>query len=636
MRTFGPATLAVLAILLIAPPVVAQEAMDPREGLAAGLFDAEEAIWNLSKLATVQPPEAFVGVTNSDLAFKDNYVFQGNYNGIIVWDITNPEVPTLVKDFLCPASQSDVSVYGDLLFVSGEGLGGRLDCGTEGVQERVSHERLRGIRIFDITDVTDPQYVANVQTCRGSHTHSVLKDPSDDDNVYIYVSGSAPVRPSEELEGCSGLMPEEDPNTALFRIEVIRVPLDDPSQAAVVSSPRIFDDLDAPPRHGPSPADFEAAEEARAQGRFVTTVRGQPRILRDRQVAAYMRQWMEDEGREGDPTAQDSADFREALPDFMAARNRARGIIPQARRGPTQCHDITLYPEIGLAGGACGGYGLLLDITDPINPVRIQAVADSNFSYWHSATFNNDGSKVVFTDEWGGGGGPKCRASDPPEWGANAIFTIDADSRMHFASYYKLPAVQTSLENCVAHNGSLIPVPGRDLFIQGWYQGGISLMDWTDASNPVEIAYHDRGPADAERMQSAGSWSVYWYNGLIVSSEIARGLDIFRLEPSEYLTANEIEAANTVQLDYFNAQGQPAYRWSASFPVARAYADQLERGNGLNAEVLQALRLGLDVAEEALGEDRAAVLEGLMPLLDEGTDQAKLSMLRGILLQLSL
>ena len=429
-------------------------------------------------------------------------------------------------------------------------------------------------------------------------------------------------------------MPEEDPNTALFRIEVIKVPLDDPSQAAIVSSPRIFDDLEAPPRHGPSPADFEAAEKARAEGKFVTTVRGQPRILRDRQVRSYMRQWMMDEGREGDPTAQDSADFREALPDFMAARNRARGIPQGARRGPTQCHDITLYPEIGLAGGACGGYGLLLDITDPVNPVRIQAVADSNFSYWHSATFSNDGSKVVFTDEWGGGGGPKCRASDPVEWGANAIFTIDEDSRMHFTSYYKLPAVQTSLENCVAHNGSLIPVPGRDLFIQGWYQGGISLMDWTDPANPVEIAYHDRGPVNAERMQSAGSWSVYWYNGLIVSSEIARGLDVFTLEPSEYLTANEIAASNTVTLDYFNAQGQPAYVWPASFALARAYVDQLERSEGLDASALAGLRQGLADAEAASDADRNAALSALMPHLEGGTDAAKVAMLRGVLLQL--
>ncbi len=627
--------LACLIVGLAVPCALAQDAPDPREGLAPGLFDAGEAIWNLNMLSTVQPPEAFVGVTNSDLAFKGSYVFQGNYNGVIVWDISDPAAPVLVKDYLCPASQSDVSVYGNLMFVSGEGMGGRLDCSSKGIQERVSHDRLRGIRIFDITDVTDPQYVANVQTCRGSHTHSVLKDPADDENVYVYVSGSSMVRPDEELEGCSSLMPEEDPNTALFRIEVIKVPLSDPSQAAIVSSPRIFDDLEAPPRHGPSPADFEEAEKARSAGRFVATVRGQPRILRDRQVRAYMRDWMDEEGREGEPTAKDSTDFRDALPAFMATANRSRGIPAGARRGPTQCHDITLYPEIGLAGGACGGYGLLLDITDPVNPVRIQAVADSNFSYWHSATFSNDGSKVVFTDEWGGGGGPKCRASDPKEWGANAIFTIDEDSRMQFQGYYKLPAVQTSLENCVAHNGSLIPVPGRDLFIQGWYQGGISLMDWTDVTNPIEIAYHDRGPVNPDRMQSAGSWSVYWYNGLIVSSEIARGLDIFELEPSEFLTENEIAAANTVTLDYFNAQGQPKYTWPASFALARAYVDQLESGEGHGTEAIAGLRMGLDQAEAASGDERQAMLMALEPLLTGGSDTAKLDMLGGVLLQLA-
>ncbi len=634
----GPMHRHVLACLfasLLVPCGFAQDITDPRYGLTAGLFDAGEAIWNLTLVSTVQPPGPFVGVTNSDLAFRDNYVFQGNYNGIIIWDITDPAAPTLVKDYLCPASQSDVSVYGDLLFVSGEGLGGRLDCGTEGVRERVSHDRLRGIRIFDITDVTSPEYVANVQTCRGSHTHSVLKDPDDDENVYIYVSGSAPVRPEEELEGCSGLMPEEDPSTALFRIEVIKVPLSDPAQAAIVSSPRIFEDLEAPPRHGPSPADYEEAEKARAEGRFVVTVRGQPRILRDRQVSAYMRQWMSEEGREGEPSAQDSADFRAALPAFMAARNRARGITRNARRGPTQCHDITLYPEVGLAGGACGGYGLLLDITDPANPVRIQAVADSNFSYWHSATFSNDGTKVLFTDEWGGGGGPKCRPSDPMEWGANAIFTIDESSRMEFQSYYKLPAAQSNLENCVAHNGSLIPVPGRDLFIQSWYQGGISLMDWTDAQNPVEIAYHDRGAVNSERMQSGGSWSVYWYNGLIISSEIARGLDIFRLKPGAFLTENEIAASNTVQYDYFNAQGQPQYAWPATFTLARAYVDQLERGDGLDSEAVTGLRQGLDAAESESDAERKATLESLVPLLSGGSDTARLEALGDVLRQLA-
>ena len=632
-----------LSVALCVTPSLAQNMDDPRVGLGAGLFDAEEAIWNLSMLSTSVPPEAFVGVTNSDLAFRGNYAFQGNYNGVLIWDLSNPEEPALVKDYLCPASQSDVSVYEHLLFVSGEGLGGRLDCGTERIEEQVSHDRLRGIRIFDISDVTNPEYVANVQTCRGSHTHSVLKDPNDDENVYVYVSGSAPVRPAEELPGCSGLSPDEDPESALFRIEVIKVPLADPAQAAIVSSPRIFQDLVAPPRHGASPADLEAVEEARAQGKFIVEYDGQPVVLPDRYVERVMGEWMTENGREGEPTAADSTDFREALQGIFQAMFAAREADDEANGevdegpepGPTQCHDITLYPEIGLAGGACEGYGLLLDISDPANPVRIDAVADSNFSYWHSATFSNDGSKVLFTDEWGGGGGPKCRASDPMEWGANALFTLGDDGKMEFQSYFKLPAPQTSQENCVAHNGSLIPVPGRDLFVQSWYQGGISIMDWTDIKNPFEIAYHDRGPVNAEQMSMGGSWSVYWYNGLIVSSEIARGLDIFQLEPSEYLTANEIMASNTVTLGYLNAQGQPEYKWPATFFLAHAYLDQLERGGTMPARVITRFRAGLYRAATMEGDERSGMLRRLASVLDRSSDAEKASLLKETLTALA-
>src|SRR5690606_19839145 len=435
---------------------------DPRVGLAPGLFDAEEAIWNLRKLASVPPPESFVGGVNSDLASTDSYVIQGNYNGIIVWDITDPANPQLVTEYVCPASQSDVSVFGDLLFVSGEGLGGRLDCGTQGVAERVSPDRLRGIRIFDISDIRNPEYVHNVQTCRGSHTHSVLVDPDDDENVYIYVSGSATVRPEEELPGCVSAPPTEDPNSALFRIEVIRVPLDNPQEAAIVNSPRIFEGLTEPEQHGLAPADIAAVEEARRTGGFIMNMGGTPYVLSDNAVQSLLADIVMSRGGGGEPTAADSLALREAL----AAREAEHGAhVDGPRPGPTQCHDITLYPEIGLAGGACEGYGLLLDISDPVNPRRIDAVADSNFAYWHSATFSNDGSKVVFTDEWGGGGQPKCRETDPMEWGANAIFTING-SKMEFQSYYKMPAPQTEQENCVAHNGSLIPIPGRDIMVQ--------------------------------------------------------------------------------------------------------------------------------------------------------------------------
>ncbi len=581
---------------------------DPRVGLEPGLFDAEEAFWNLEMLSQTPPPSDFVGVTNSDLAFKDNYVFQGNYNGIIVWDVSNPKQPELVKDYLCPASQSDVSVYGDLLFVSGEGYSGRLDCGTEGVQTAVSKDRLRGIRIFDISDVQNPEYVANVQTCRGSHTHSVLKDPNDDDNVYIYVSGSASVRPEDELPGCVSAQPEEDPNSALFRIEVIKVPLDNPTEAAIVNSPRIFEDLKAPPTHGLAPADIAKVEEAKANGAITYTRNGTERVLPESFARALLNEIVKQRGGTGEPTEEDRETLRANIDSIIAARFGSGD--GGERKGPTQCHDITLYPEIGLAGGACEGYGLLLDISDPANPFRIDAVADSNFAYWHSATFSNDGEKVLFTDEWGGGGQPKCRATDPMEWGANAIFTLE-NGKMKFEEYFKMPAAQTELENCVAHNGSLIPVPGRDIMVQAWYQGGITVFDWTNPSSPVEIAFHDRGPVSGEEMGNGGSWSVYWYNGLIVSSEIARGLDVFELKPSPYLTENEIAAANTVQLDYLNPQGQPKFVWPASFALSQAYVDQLDRNGELNSTGLSMVRQGLANAEASPSKKRSKMLASL-------------------------
>lgn len=586
---------------------------DPRVGLKAGLFDAEEAIWNLRKVSETRPPKDFVGVTNSDLAFKDNYAIQGNYNGFMVWDISNLSTPQLVVDFLCPASQSDVSVYRNLLFVSGEGLGGRLDCGTQGVDKAVSKDRLRGIRIFDISDIKNPKYISNVQTCRGSHTHSVLKDPEDDENVYVYVSGSAPVRPGEELPGCSSAMPDEDPNSALFRIEVIKVPLANPEQAAIVNSPRIFENLTEAPTHGMSPADKAEIEKAKKEGAFIAEIMGQQMVIPDQYVQQMLAQVVKARGGSGEPTAADSAALREKLPEIIAQQFGVGGDDEDdgPKRGPNQCHDITLYPEIGLAGGACEGYGLLLDIKDPANPKRIDAVADSNFAYWHSATFNNEGDKVLFTDEWGGGGQPKCREADPMEWGANALFTINENNEMEFQSYFKMPAAQTPQENCVAHNGSLIPIPDRDVMVQSWYQGGISVFDWTDANNPVEIAYHDRGPVDSTRMQMGGSWSVYWYNGAIVNSEIARGLDVFELKPSPWITENEIAAANTVKLDYLNAQGQPRYEWPATFALAKAYVDQLERNNSLSMEGITSTRHKLYEAEQASGTERSNMLTDL-------------------------
>ena len=613
---------------------------DPRVGLSAGLFDAGETIWNLNLLSATPSPEDFIGSWNTDLAFKDNYAIQGSYNGFVVWDITNPSSPEVVVDFLCPASQSDVSVYENLLFVSGEGLGGRLDCGTEGVPTAVSEDRLRGIRIFDISDIQNPDYIANVQTCRGSHTHSVLVDPNDDENIFIYVSGSAPVRPEEELPGCSSALPEDDPDSALFRIEVIQVPLANPELSAIVTSPRIFDDLEAPPRHGLAPEELAAVERAREEGAFVADYGGQPRVLNNALVSRFLQNIVQERGGTGEPTAADSAALREVVSELytemieerMAERGRGLDM------GPNQCHDITLYPEIGLAGGACEGYGLLLDISDPINPVRIDAVADSNFAYWHSATFNNDGTTLIFTDEWGGGTQPKCRETDPYEWGANAIYTIE-EGELVFQSYFKLDAPQTSTENCVAHNGSLIPIPGRDIMVQSWYQGGILIFDFTDPANPIEIAYHDRGPISEDRLEVGGSWSIYWYNGVIVNSEIARGLDIFELIPSDFLTENEIAAANTVQMDYLNAQGQPMMEWPPSFALAKAYVDQLDRDRELDMESLTYLRNRLNEAENETGSDRNELLAELALEIEAMTQRSannrKMSLLAGAVMDLA-
>ena len=631
---------------------------DPRVGLRGGKFDAAQALWNLRLVSNTPPPTAFDSAMNSDLAFLGRYAIQGNFNGYQVWDISNPAAPTLRKAYLCPASQSDVSVYRNLLFVSGESLTGRLDCGRQGVKDSVSRDRLRGLRIFDITDIGNPKYLANVQTCRGSHTHTVLVDPKDAENVYVYISGSSRVRSPNELSGCVNLAPERDPNSSLFRIEVIKVPLAHPERAAIVSSPRIFDQLVKPAAHGETAADLaaerKAVARAHATGGFTGTWSGRERVLDEEFIKPLLDSIVQARNGSGPPTAADSAALRAALPRLVAWEHAEPPVSPNA--GPTQCHDITVYPAIGLAGGACAGYGFLLDIRNPANPVRIGAVADSNFAYWHSATFNNDGTKILFTDEWGGGTQPKCRRTDRPEWGANAIFTlggaanrplmVSADgsriagsAEMDFQSYYKIPAPQTPEENCVAHNGSLIPIPGRDVMVQAWYQGGISVFDWTDPSRPVEIAFFDRGPVDSTRMVMGGSWSAYWYNGYIVSSEIARGLDILELVPSPFLSENEIAAAKTVRFDYYNAQGQPKLTWPPSFALARAYVDQLERSKGLSGLRLTTIREELKQAELAGGDQRRAWLAQLATkvAVEAGTsrDAGKVRALVGALRELA-
>ena len=545
-----------------ARPMFDWDILDPRVDLAAGWLDAESAIWNLVLVAATPRPAGFfnpetprqgAGFSNTDLAFQGNYLFQGNYNGFQVYDISDPGNIELHVAVVCPGGQGDVSIYGDLLFMSAQETRGRLDCDTEGVQDSVSVERFRGVRIFDLSNLEAPRQVAAVQTCRGSHTHTVVTDPDDDENVYVYVSGTSGVRPADELPGCSGLPPEEDPNTSYFRIEVIQVPLANPEDARIVSMPRLF-------------ADPETGE--------------------------FGGLWQGGDHGEG----------------------------TQESRLTNQCHDITVFPEIGLAAGACAGNGILLDISDPVNPVRLDEVVDPNFAYWHSATFNNDGTKILFTDEWGGGGQPRCRSTDPPDWGANAIFEI-IDGQMELASYYKLPVPQSELENCVAHNGTIIPVPGRDIMVQAWYQGGLSMLDFTDAANPVEIAFFDRGPLSEEEMFTGGYWSTYWNNGFIYGAEITRGLDIFRLEPSEHLSRNEIDAPNMVQVEEFNAQLQPMFTWPPHVAVAGSYLDQLERAGDIQPSLLQSSRAVLAAAESSPGANVAAQLRDAVAMLDANADE---------------
>jgi hypothetical protein len=639
------ATLVIGSATVQAQGTTASRRPDPRVGLRAGWMNAGAANWNMRLVSNTPPSPAFINrnepgdfrVINSDLSFRGNYVIQGNFSGVQVWDISNPKVVRLTRAFVCPGSQSDVSVYRNLLFVSGEALNGRTDCGTQGIADTVDHHRLRGIRIFDGTDIANPRLITNVQTCRGSHTHTVVTSPSDPENVYIYVSGSAPVRSPNELAGCSVGQPDSNPNTALFRIEVIQVPLAHPESARVVNSPRIFQDLVRAKSHPEAPEDIAAAkreaDSARAAGGLTAVIvqEGVPMdiVLGPNFIRFRLDSIVKARGDTGAPTAADTATLRanvQSIVDLIVQGPPGGGPRP----GPTQCHDITVYPAIGLAGGACGGYGMLLDIRDVANPKRIAAAADSNFSFWHSATFNNDGTKILFTDEWGGGLQPRCRPTDKPEWGANAIFTL-AGSTMTFQSYYKLPVPQTANENCVAHNGTLIPIPGRDIMAQGWYQGGVSVFDWTDAAKPKEIAFFDRGPMDSTKLVGAGSWSAYWYNGYIISSEISRGLDIFELTASPLLSQNEIDAAKLVRFDYLNAQDQQKLVWPASFVVARAYLDQLARSGGLPLPRINATRDALSAAERASGEARSAALSRITTLLNadlpKSTDQPKLQLL---------
>lgn len=524
------------------------EALAPTDGTDLEARQSEEVTSNtgVSQAAEVpveeeeedenaDPRPSLLSFSNTDLLFAGDSLIAGNYHGFNTYDISNPANPQLMASVVCPGGQGDVSLVGDLLIMSVQETRGRLDCGLDGVPEAVSNERIRGIRIFDVSDATRPMQVGAVQTCRGSHTHTVVSEPNEEGNFYVYVSGTSAVRDNEELAGCSDDSPFENPESALFRIEVIEIPYANPGEAQIVNRPFIFSDPDS--------------------GALAGLWRG---------------------GDHGDGT--------------------------QDTRETNQCHDITTFPGIGLAAGACSGNGILLDISDPSNPQRLDQVVDPGFAYWHSATFNNRGDKVIFTDEWGGGGRPRCRAQDPLTWGADAFYDV-VDGQLQFRSHFKMPAPQTETENCVAHNGSLIPVPGRDIFVQAWYQGGVSVIDFTDTSNPVEIAFFDRGPIDEEELITAGYWSTYWYAGHVYGTEIARGLDVFTMQSSDFLSENEISAASLPELNgTVNAQTQEIIEWPAVPVVARAYLDQLLRESAISAAEADTLGSALSAAEDLLSD----------------------------------
>ncbi len=556
---------------------------DPRVGLAAGFRDAEEAIWNLRLTNALPKPDGFfdpdnpaalpqarlrelageeddqdesngedsgadrsrpalLDFANTDLAFAGDLMAVGSYHGFKLYDITDRDQPKLLSAVVCPGGQGDVSIVGDLLILSVEQNRGRVDCGLKGVADKVSEERFRGLRIFDISDRSLPVQVGQVQTCRGSHTHTVAAGPDEQGRLIVYNSGISFVRDEDELEGCIDESPWRDDGTALFRIDVIEIPVDRPHEARIIHSPAVFADPD---------------------------------------TGILAGLWERGDHGPGTQTSNET----------------------------NHCHDITVFPELNLAAGACSGNGILFDISDPVNPERIDAVVAPGFAYWHSATFNNDGSTVIFTDEWGGGTRPRCRASDPLNWGANAIYDI-VDNRLIFRSYYKMPAPQTEQENCVAHNGSLVPVPGRDIMVQAWYQGGISVFDFTDSANPVEIAFFDRGPIDAEALVTGGYWSAYWYDGRIYGTEIVRGLDVLALEASDYLTDNEIAAALLAGADHeFNPQQQFQVDWPASPTVARAYIDQLDRGGNLAQNDRERILAVLEQIENGEGAESGALAE---------------------------
>jgi hypothetical protein len=577
-------TIAMLFTLAGAPQLMAQTyptGNDPRNGLKPGMLDAGTAQSGMRLVSFSPKPAEFdtvrgLGFINSDLAFHGKYVYQGNFSGFTVWDVSNPAKPAMVAVVPCVTAQGDPTIYGNLLFISAEGAGNRTDCAKGGVQKAADH--MAGVRIYDVADPAHPRLIKNVQTCKGSHTHTLIPSPTDKDIAYIYVSGNQGARPDSEMVGCKNGDDPADPTNSLFRLDVIKVPLKNPA-AEVVTGARIFT--------GMLPAPRRAGDSGRR-------------------------------GRRGGPPGADT------LPSPPPT-------------GPRNCHDVTAYPAMHLLAGACASYGLLVDISNPEKPVRLDARADTNFSLWHTAVFSNDGQKVVFTDEWGGGTSPNCQATSMLEMGGNTILTIGPDRKFTQHAYFKIPTAQTAQENCVSHNGGLIPVPGRDLFVQGWYQGGVDVSDFTDPDHPFEIAFFDRGPVDPppaaddttaaatgrRRGTIGGSWGAYWYNGYIYSSELARGFDVLELLPSDKLSANELAAAKLVHWEEYNPQSQPRIVWPPAFPVVRAYLDQLVRNQGLPAARTTAISNALTAAELQSGAARRTALTRLATETEKDASGAK-------------
>ena len=581
-------TLAGLFMLSSATALEAQTyptAKDARNGLKSGILDAGVAMEGMKQVSFTPKAAEFDtarGLTfvNSDMAFRGNYVYQGNFAGFSIWDVSNPAKPVKASVVSCITSQGDPSIYGNLLFLSAEGGGNRNDCAKGGVQDPKDH--MAGVRIFDVSDPKAPKLIKNVQTCKGSHTHTIIPSPKDKNVIYIYVSGSSGARPETELAGCKSNNDAADETNSMFRLDVIKVPLKKPQDAEVVTGARIFTGMEPAPRRGGAAA---AGRGGRA-------------------------------GRGGDSTAPP----------------------PPPPTGPRNCHDVSVYPAMNLLAGACGSYGILVDISNPEKPVRLDAAADTNFSLWHTAVFSNDGKKIVFTDEWGGGTSPNCQASNMLEMGGNTTLSITSDKKFKQHAYFKLPSAQTAQENCVSHNGALVPVPGRDIMVQGWYQGGVDVIDFSDPDKPFELAFFDRGPVDAPpvvdggppsaargpaaRGTIGGSWGAYYYNGMIFSSEMARGLDILELTPSDKLSVNEIAAAKLVRFEQFNPQSQPKIVWPAAFPVVRSYLDQLVRGNGLAVARTTAIGSALDAAEKMPAVARRKALTSLAVLVDADAKSA--------------